>query len=103
MRHYNQDFKGAIQDYDEALKINPENATAYNNRGAAKMMLKELDAAMVDFNKAISLNSKYADAYDNRGRVKQALGDTSGACADWQQAYSFGLAASRDLIVKFCK
>ena len=103
MRHYNQDFKGAIQDYNEALKIDPKNATAYNNRGAAKMMLKELDAAMADFNKAISLNEKYADAFDNRGRVKQALGDTDGACADWQLALSYGLTASRDLIVKFCK
>ena len=67
------------------------------------MMLKELEAAMADFNKAISLHEKYADAYDNRGRVKQALGDNKGACADWQLAYSYGLAASRDLILKFCK
>ncbi|MEI7897596.1 MAG: tetratricopeptide repeat protein [bacterium] len=103
MRHYNQDFKGAIQDYNEALKTDPNNATAYNNRGAAKMMLKELEAAMVDFTKAISINTKYADAYDNRGRVKHALGDTQGACEDWQVAYANGLAASKDLILKFCK
>jgi tetratricopeptide (TPR) repeat protein len=103
MRHYNQDYKGAIQDYDEALKINPNNSTAYNNRGAAKMMLKEFEAAMADFDKAISINDKYADAYDNRGRVKNALGDTEGACADWQTAYANGLAASRELILKYCK
>jgi tetratricopeptide (TPR) repeat protein len=103
MRHYVQDFKGAIQDYNEALKQKPGNATAYNNRGAAKMMLKDMDGAMADFNKALTINEKYADAYDNRGRVKHALGDLKGACADWQMAYSYGLEATRDLIIKFCK
>ena len=103
MRHYEQDFKGAILDYNEALKQDPNNATAYNNRGAAKLMLKDYKAALADFNKAISINDKYADAYDNRGRVKQVLGDTKGACADWQMAYSNGLEASKELIVRYCK
>ncbi|HNY02719.1 MAG TPA: tetratricopeptide repeat protein [Bacteroidales bacterium] len=103
MRHYNQDFKGAIQDYDEELKLRPNNAAAYNNRGAAKMMLKDFTSAMADLNKALEIDPKYADAYDNRARIKQSQGDTEGACADWQQAYSFGLQASRDMIIKYCK
>lgn len=103
MRHYNQDFKGAVQDYDEELKLRPGNATAYNNRGAAKMMLKDFAAAMGDLNKALELDPKYADAYDNRARIKQSQGDTEGACADWQQAYSFGLEASREMILKYCR
>ncbi|MCK9219425.1 MAG: tetratricopeptide repeat protein [Bacteroidales bacterium] len=103
MRHYVQDYQGAILDYDEALKQNPDNASAYNNRAAAKIMLKDFQSALSDLNKAISLNSKYADAYDNRGRVKHALGDLNGACEDWQVAVTYGLDASKELIIKYCK
>ena len=103
MRYYLQDFKGAIQDYNEALKQNPKNDKSYNNRGLAYMMLKDVQSALADFDKAIALNDKYADAYINRGRAKHILGDPVGACADWQSAYSFGLEASKELIIKYCK
>jgi tetratricopeptide (TPR) repeat protein len=103
MRHILQDFKGAILDCNEALKLNPNNTTAYNNRGGAYAMLKDYQTALADFDKAISIDSKYADAYNSRGRVKQVLGDQDGACADWQLAYSNGLEETKELIIKYCK
>ncbi|MBE0648349.1 MAG: tetratricopeptide repeat protein [Bacteroidales bacterium] len=103
IRHYLRDYKGALEDYNVAVRINPNDKKIYNNRAAAKMLLKDYKAALEDFNKAIELDPLYADAYNNRGRVRLALGDTEGACADWQKALSFGIEASRDLIIKNCK
>jgi tetratricopeptide (TPR) repeat protein len=103
MRHYLRDYKGAVQDYDKALRQNPNNTAAMNNRAAAKMSLNDYQGALEDLNKAIKINPNYADAYDNRGRVKQKLGDLQGACGDWHTAYGLGLQTSRDLIIKFCK
>jgi tetratricopeptide (TPR) repeat protein len=103
MKHYTGDLKGAIADYDEALKLKPDNATAFGNRGAAKFMLKQYEAALLDLDQAIKLKPDFADAYDNRGKAKYKLGDQAGACQDWNKAYSLGIDASRELIIKFCK
>jgi tetratricopeptide (TPR) repeat protein len=103
IRHYLRDYKGALEDYNVAIKQKPNDKKIYNNRAAAKMLLKDYKAALEDFNKAIALDPLYADAYNNRGRVRLALGDNAGACSDWQKALSFGIEASRDLIIKNCK
>ncbi|NQV02978.1 MAG: tetratricopeptide repeat protein [Bacteroidia bacterium] len=103
IRHYLRDYKGALEDYDVAIKQNPNDKKIYNNRAAAKMLLKDYKAALEDFNKAIELDPLYADAYNNRGRVRHHLGDVQGACSDWHKALSFGIEASRDLIIKNCK
>jgi len=103
IRHYLRDYKGALEDYDIAQKQNPYSKKIYNNRAATEMMLKDYQKALVDFNHAIELDSVYADAYNNRGRVRFYMGDTEGACSDWHKALSFGIEASRDLIIKNCK
>ena len=46
------DYDAAIEDYTQALTINPDYALAYNNRGNALRIKGEHDKAMVDFNRA---------------------------------------------------
>jgi tetratricopeptide (TPR) repeat protein len=57
----------AIQDYNKAIDLNSEDATAYNNRGSACAHKGDLDAAIQDYSKAIDLNPEDAAAYYNRG------------------------------------
>ena len=78
----------AIADYNQALSIKPDFATAYNNRGNAKSNLGDKQGAIADYNQAISLQPDYANAYNNRGIVKSNLGDKQGAIADYNQALS---------------
>ena len=70
--HYQQlgEFKKAIDSYDQAIKINPKNAFAYNNRGINKAALGEYQDAIADYNEAIKINLKYALAFNNRGNAK---------------------------------
>ena len=42
-------------DYNEAIKIDPKYAEAYNNRGAAKGKLGQHQEAIADYNKAIKI------------------------------------------------
>ncbi|NET62375.1 MAG: tetratricopeptide repeat protein, partial [Symploca sp. SIO2E6] len=41
-----------MADFNQALKIYPEDALAYNNRGVAYSDKGELDQAIADFNQA---------------------------------------------------
>lgn len=63
----------AVKDWNEALKLNPNNAELYNGRGFAYFWLKNSDQALADFNKAISLKPDYAEAYANRAQLYSEL------------------------------
>ena len=80
------DKQGAIADYNQAIKIKPDYAYAYNNRGSAKDDLGDYQGAIADYNQAINIKPDYADAYNNRGIAKKNLGDKQGAIADYNQA-----------------
>jgi lipoprotein NlpI len=77
----------AIQDYNEAIRLNPNDAVAYNNRGNAYRRDKgDSDHAIQDYDEAIRLNPNYADAYYNRGLAYGAKGDQDRAIQDLNEA-----------------
>jgi lipoprotein NlpI len=80
------DHDKAIADFDEALKLEPKNASIYNNRGNARGDKGESDAATADFEAAIKINPRYAAAYFNRGNALAAKGETERALKDYDAA-----------------
>ena len=60
-------YDRAIQDYDQAIKLNPSNAIAFSARGVAYGNKGQYDRAIQDHDQAIKLNPNYADAFYNRG------------------------------------
>jgi tetratricopeptide (TPR) repeat protein len=68
------------------LRINPNFALAYNNRGLARDELRDKQGAIADYNKALQINPNLAQVYNNRGNVRDELGDKQGAIADFQKA-----------------
>ena len=80
------EYKQAIERYDRAIKLNPKNTDAYNNRGAAKNDSGDYQGAIADYDKVIELNPKDAMAYSNRGAAKLALGDNQEAIANFNIA-----------------
>ena len=79
-------YEEAIEHYNEATRINPQDATAYNNRGVAKGELGRPEEAIADCNEAIRINPQYALPYNNRGTAKLALGWHHDAIADCDRA-----------------
>src|SRR3954451_17544471 len=59
----------AIADYDEAIRLNPDQAFTYANRGAAYRLKGEYDRAIADLSEAIRLKPDHASAYANRGEA----------------------------------
>ncbi|MEK0180064.1 MAG: tetratricopeptide repeat protein [Oscillatoriales cyanobacterium] len=84
------DIQGAIADYTEAIRLNPDYAAAHNKRGIIRARdLKDYPAAKADFDRAIQIDPNYGDAYYNRARVREFLEDINGAIADYHTAAQF--------------
>ena len=85
-KYYLGDYKGAIRDYTQAIRLKPDFADAYLNRGNAKGNLGQHFAAITDDDIAIRLKPDDADAYLNRGAAKGNLGQHFAAIADYDIA-----------------
>jgi len=73
----------AIQSYEQAIRLSPQNARVYNNRGTAYRALGQYDPALKDYDRAIQLNPRYPHAYNNRGLVYLVLGQPEKAIQDF--------------------
>jgi lipoprotein NlpI len=76
------DRAGAIADYTSAIKVDPKNVNAYNNRGTEKQNAGDVAGALADLCRAIEINPLEPDPYYNRGTIyflkhdwKRALSD----------------------------
>lgn len=80
------DFDGAIADYNEALRLNPNDAGAYSNRGVARERKEDHDGAIADYDRALEINPNLAKVYYNRANAKFRKEDFDAAMADYDEA-----------------
>jgi len=73
----------AIEDFDQAITIDPNSVPAYFNRGQAYVLQGEIQKALTDFNQAIEIDPNSFIAYNNRGLAHLQRGDFEGAIADF--------------------
>jgi tetratricopeptide (TPR) repeat protein len=90
----NTDPKKAIEYLDNAIKLNPSYASAYNNRGAVYLNLNQYQRAIEEFNKAISLKEDFGDAYNNRAVVYFNQGNNELGCRDAKKCCELGACAT---------
>lgn len=87
------DYKGAIEEYNQAIALNPKDPDSYHGRGLAKSNLEDQKGATIDFEKAIDIydqliekTPKNTDFFNSRGVIKSNLGDYIGAIKDFKIA-----------------
>ena len=61
-------FEKAIQMFDKAIELNPNNANAYKHRGDV-YLCTDLEKAIKDYTKAIELKPNYIGAYSARAAI----------------------------------
>ncbi|HZR86409.1 MAG TPA: tetratricopeptide repeat protein [Bradyrhizobium sp.] len=76
----------AIDDYNEAIRLNPKFANAFGGRGNAYQAKGDYDRAITDYTEAIRLEPKNTRAYNSRGNAYQAKGDYDRAIADYNES-----------------
>lgn len=79
----------ALAEYDEAIRLNPNSAEAYFNRGKAK---RQSPSAISDFDETIRLNPNFADAYFYRGCLKDYLAPRESVSAARHEARRSAIA-----------
>ncbi|MDR1285172.1 MAG: tetratricopeptide repeat protein [Campylobacteraceae bacterium] len=78
-------YEQAMEDFTQAIALDPKYADAYNYRGFIHFKWREYDKAIEDYSKAINLDPDYW-SYRNRGFNYQEIGQYDKALADYAQA-----------------
>ncbi|MEI6435607.1 MAG: tetratricopeptide repeat protein [Bacteroidota bacterium] len=83
-----QKYDKAIQDFDNALILNPNLPEVYYNRGLLYHLFepKQLEKALSNYDIAIEFNPYLVDAYNNRGIIYFALKQYDNAIQDYIKA-----------------
>lgn len=76
----------AVAEYTEAIRKDPRNSAAYNNRGIVYDELGQYERALENYDKAVELDPNCAKAYNNRGIVHDDLGQYEKALEDYDKA-----------------
>jgi tetratricopeptide (TPR) repeat protein len=81
-------YQQAIVNYDKAIKLNPQYAEAYNNRGNLRYIhLRNPTGALADYDRSINLRPNSTLTYVNRGGLRaDKFNDIKGAIADFDKS-----------------
>ena len=80
----------ALDYYDQAIKIDPNYAYAWNNKGIALRNLGKYDEAIECYDRAIAIDPNYADAWNNKGVSLRKIGQQKDADRCFAKAREFG-------------
>jgi lipoprotein NlpI len=88
------DFAHALADFNQAIRLKPQEPQIYDERGELRSVNNDDAGAMTDFNEAIQLDAKFAAAYNDRGntyfddgKIDKALADY-GSAIKWEPDYA---------------
>jgi tetratricopeptide (TPR) repeat protein len=84
--NYKGEYDRAIQDFDQAIRLHPNDAYAFNGRGNAYNDKGDYDTAIQDFDEAIRLIPYYGYAFNGRGNAYNDKREHDRAIQDYDQA-----------------
>jgi tetratricopeptide (TPR) repeat protein len=92
------DYHFAINNYTDAIKLEPKEASYYNNRGLVFAKVGSFDNSILDFTKAIELSSDMTEIsqyINNRGLVFDSIGKIEEAKSDFSKASNLSTMLSK--------
>src|SRR5262249_32746965 len=82
------DFEKAFLDFNEAIRLDPGNAVAFNDRGQVRYRTGDFAGALADYDQAIKIDPEYNAAYTERGKLFEFKGNLPAARASYATAAS---------------
>lgn len=87
-----------LRDYDQVIKLTPNFAFVYFNRGNLFALQKDFKSAIANYSDAIRFEPEMAEAYFNRGLARLSLGDNQRGLVDLSKAGELGLVNAYSII-----
>ncbi len=81
-----EDFHGAIDSWQKALKLNPHLAEIWHNLGSALGRLEKYPEAIESFNKALEIDPQSYQAWNDRAHAFYQMHQWEEAIASWDKA-----------------
>jgi tetratricopeptide (TPR) repeat protein len=81
-----KDYEGAIEEYKEQIRLNPEEYYTYISLGSAYTMKGDLQQALASYDKAISMSPAEAEGYYNKSLCLVELDRKDEACDSLERA-----------------
>ena len=97
-----ENFNSAIDDFTEALNINPRSISALNYRAFISYRQGNFSDAIEDYDKSLDLDPENAMGYYNRGMAHLRSGNKAKACADFHASCSRGNMNACRMIMAEC-
>ena len=80
------DYSIALHFYEQAIKIDPNNADTWNNKGLALYNLKKYNEAIESCDRAVKIDPNNAHAWYNKGNALYALRKYNEAMGSYERA-----------------
>jgi|SRR6266478_4828997 len=81
-----QQFPEALADFNEALKLKPNDANIHERRAYIEMKTNDYDKALADYSEAINLKPNEVRYYLLRSYIYETKGDIKNSMADTEKA-----------------
>ena len=94
-------YQDAIADFTTAIRLEPNDAKAYDNRATSYILKGDYGEAIVDYTEAIKCNPKLARSYFNRAIAKSYLKLDN--CSDFRKACDLGIESGCESYYKKCR
>jgi tetratricopeptide repeat protein len=90
-----------LADFNEAIRLNPQNAYLYYDRANFHVSRKDYSKAIDDYTQAVRYDSRLAEAYYNRGLVRFNTGEKASGALDLSKAGELGLFDAYSIIKRY--
>lgn len=96
------DHASALAVYERLVKLAPDDAKAWFDRGVTKSHLDDLQGAIADMTKALELDPTLANAYASRALALIHAERRAEACPDLMKANELGDTSVAELMAIYC-
>lgn len=97
------EWESALHDFNAAVRLDPENASAYHSRGLVNYNMGNFQDAVNDFDKSLELNADNNVTYYNLGMTYFRMDKIENACINFHKACSMGNDNACKMVIMQCE